>query len=509
MFTRKVKLYGGILGFTLLLVTFFGIAPVFCEDWGKEKKVVEKYFPQKIIVTSASIDSLLNGPLTINDCVAVALKNNLQLQIDRLEYNRVYHAKKGTAQAYLPTVGLFAEGSQTFIRDTLDTTSEEFLDEGVGVELSERMPLGGSLRFTSGANRFTNESTRLSDEPTIAWTISFIQPILKGFGYSIAYSDVKLADLDFLIERTRLQDAILATILSIKSAYYEVLGRKRLISATEAAIERDKKLIEISEAKVEAKLATRRDILSAEIILQQDYADLVTAQTDYQEALDILKNRLGIEIARDISLAIEELEFVPVLIEEENWIEIALINNTAIKFQEALLEKGKFQIKLTGNSRLPDLALEGSYTRIDDDDVLRDERSYNLTGRITFSYPLFNLNAGAEHQRAILAQRQLERNLNDTQRNVIQFIRSVARNLQKSGERIKILLRNIDSAKEKVEFATAMFNLGKASNLDITDAQKDLLEAEVNYAEELADYYIQQARLEQLLGGHSIINPNE
>ena len=53
-----------------------------------------------------------------------------------------------------------------------------------------------------------------------------------------------------------------------------------------------------------------------------------------------------------------------------------------------------------------------------------------------------------------------------------------------------------------------MFNLGRASNLDITDAQKDLLDAEVDYAQELSYYYLEQARLEQLLGGHPIINYN-
>jgi outer membrane protein TolC len=68
------------------------------------------------------------------------------------------------------------------------------------------------------------------------------------------------------------------------------------------------------------------------------------------------------------------------------------------------------------------------------------------------------------------------------------------------------LIKNIEAAREKITFATTMFNLGRASNLDVTDAQKDLLQAEVDYAVELAEYYIEQARLEQLLGGHSIIN---
>jgi outer membrane protein TolC len=292
----------------------------------------------------------------------------------------------------------------------------------------------------------------------------------------------------------------------VKSAYFEILGRKQAIASTEAAIERDQKLKEVSQAKVEAKLATRRDVLSAEIILQQDFAELLDARNDYHDALDILKDEMGIDIQRDIHLAVDELDFEPLEIEEERWIGIALENNVSIKLQEALLRRAAFFTKLTGNSRLPDLTLEGSYSRSDGGYLFREERSNQLLGRVTLSYPLFNYNARAEHQRAWLEEKKRERVEEDVRREILRRIRSISRTLVKTTERIRILIKNIEAAREKITFATTMFNLGRASNLDVTDAQKDLLQAEVDYAVELAEYYIEQARLEELLGGHSIIN---
>jgi outer membrane protein TolC len=482
-----------------------GVIQLFANDWGKEKEIIETYSPQKIILTAAAIDSLLNQPLTIHDCVAIALTNNVQLQIDRLEYNRVYFSKKGTTQAYLPTLDLHGERIRTLDRDTLAGADEMFNDQ-VNIELSERMPLGGSIRFAHRLTRTSNEADPFIDSPSPIWTISFTQPILKGFGYSIAYSDVKLANLDFQTEQYRLKEVILNTIFLVKAAYFEILGRKQAIASTEAAIERDQKLKEVSQAKVEAKLATRRDVLSAEIILQQDFAELLDARNDYHDALDILKDEMGIDIQRDIHLAVDELDFEPLEIEEERWIGIALENNVSIKLQEALLRRAAFFTKLTGNSRLPDLTLEGSYSRSDGGYLFREERSNQLLGRVTLSYPLFNYNARAEHQRAWLEEKKRERVEEDVRREILRRIRSISRTLVKTTERIRILIKNIEAAREKITFATTMFNLGRASNLDVTDAQKDLLQAEVDYAVELAEYYIEQARLEELLGGHSIIN---
>lgn len=492
--------------FFVLLVFILTSGIVRADEWGNEREIVEEFFPQKIILTSATIDSLLKQPLTLNDCVAIALKNNIQLQIDRMEYNRVYYARRATYQNFLPDVSVDLHHQKTVPLDSNYFEANRIYKEGVALSVTEKMPLGGYIQFSKSLSTQTDGLNRRSDRPTDVWTISFTQPLLKGFGYSIAFSEVELANLDFQIEQMRLKDIILNTIFQVKEAYFNVIRKKKVVAATEAAIERDKTLKEVSKAKVEAKLATRRDVLSAEIILQKDYGELVNAQTEYESALDALKDVMGIEISRKISLATETLDFNPIPVQEETWVEYALEHNLGIKLQELNLKKAEFQTRLAANDLLPDMSLQAGYTRVDDRDISQDSREYDVYGRLSISYPILNMNASANRQRAILAQRQLEKSLEDARRKVILAVRNSARNLVNSTQRIKILLKNIDAAKEKVIFATTMFNMGRASNLDITDAQEDLLKAEVNYVEELADYYVELARLEQLLGGYPFIN---
>ena len=493
-----------------LLILFLITLPVliFPQDWSKDDTVIEEYLPENVTLNTGGIESLLNEPLTLTDCLAIALKNNIQLQIDRLEYNRVYQSKHGARQSFLPDLTVAGERQKTTVLDSTGATAAENFDDKIDVSLTEKVPLGGTISFTHDLSWNTNRSDRPTDKPSRLWTLTFSQPLLKGFGFDIGYSDVVLADLDYQIEEFRLHDAVQNTIFLVKEAYLEVLTQKKFIVATEGAIERSQQLKDISLAKVEAKLATRRDVLSADIILAQDKSDQIDAQRKYEDALDILKNVIGVDHQHHITMAIDTLTFTPITIKEEEWLQLAMERNSTIKLQEMVLEKGDFEVKLARSNRLPDLALEGVVSRLDDRDFLRDSRRNDIIGRITLSYPILNLNNRAEHQRAKIAKRQTERTLENTRRDVLLAVRASIRNLRIGAERIEILRKNINASKEKITFSTTMFNLGRASNLDITDAQKDLLDAEVDYAQELSDFYLEQARLEQLLGGHPIINYN-
>ncbi len=474
-------------------------------DFDREAGIVSAYSSRTILLNKSTIDTLLNSPLTLDDCVAISLKNNVLLQIDRLEYNRVYFDTYGSKQNYYPEIGLSAERNLETEIDSIGNDGAETTSDQLDLSLIQRMPLGGSISFSHQLARSTDNVGRGSDDPGKLWTLSFSQPLLQGFGYDLAYSDVKQADLGFQIEQYRLKSAILETIFLVKEAYFNVLRLNKLVASTEAAIERDNQLIRISEAKVEAKLATRRDILSAEIILQQDYAELVQNQADLQNAYDELKNTMGVSFEKEIQLAVSDMEYRPIPIDETYWLEVAQKNNTDIQLVEASLQLNEFQSKIAKNSRLPNLAIEGSVSRLYDNDP-QDNRNRDLTGRVVLSYPLFNYGARADYQQSVIAKRQTERVLENTRRVTLLNVRSAIRNLRNGNERLKILLKSIDAAREKVVFATSMFNMGRASNQDITDAQEDLLDAEVDYAEELSSYYIEQARLEQLLGGFTVSN---
>ncbi|MDQ7054049.1 MAG: TolC family protein [candidate division KSB1 bacterium] len=112
---------------------------------------------------------------------------------------------------------------------------------------------------------------------------------------------------------------------------------------------------------------------------------------------------------------------------------------------------------------------------------------------------VLNRQAAAEAEKTQLALQQEVLRLRDYERQLKLSIREVVRSTYSNIEEIEALKISIEAAREKVEFATMMFNLGRASNLDVTDAQEALLKAQTQYLKKLIDYHLQLAFLETLI----------
>ncbi|MFQ5600389.1 MAG: TolC family protein, partial [Candidatus Krumholzibacteriia bacterium] len=333
---------------------------------------------------------------------------------------------------------------------------------------------------------------------------------------------VQDADYEVRINAASLQQVQLDVIEQVKAAYYEVIRQAKIVDVALQAIGRDEQLLAQSQSKLEAGLATRRDQLSAEIILAQDRGKLADAETAYDEALDTLALVMGVRIGHRLELADRDIDLKPVDIDEEAWIAKALRHNPTIRAARLTVQRNRLATRLAGNARLPQLDLSLTYTLNEDADlneakIEKNIRRVFLEGDdpkpldtttfkgwstfLTLSYPLGNKSLGNAHKRSQLVYDQSQRNREDIERQITTEIRSAIRNLRNSLVRLEILDKEIEGARDKLEFASINFQLGRASNLDVTDAQKDLMDAEIDYVNEVVDYLVSIARIEALVGG--------
>jgi outer membrane protein TolC len=254
---------------------------------------------------------------------------------------------------------------------------------------------------------------------------------------------------------------------------------------------------------MEAKLATRRDVLSAEIQLASDKASLIKSQSDYEFALDALKEVMGLPLEMPVDLVGVELSYAPVLLQEERLLRQALENNPSLHSAEAGIDRSRLQLKVAKNQLLPQFDLiagySGSFEKEDSDQGI-DLRTTGFIMTINLSYSFLDRAAAANAENAQITLSQQQDNVLNLKRQLALSVRNIVRNTRSSIEAINTLKRSIEVANQKVEFASAMFNMGRASNLDITDAQESLLKAQTQYVRELVDYHIQLALLESLTG---------
>jgi outer membrane protein len=460
---------------------------------------------QQIEAEHAELQQRLSRPLSLDDCVDIALARNLPLDIARHERDIVGHGVSAAHGDWLPGLTVRTtrrrEWSNFETPDVEPPVVAETTDTATGVTaaLVQRLPLGGSVAFGYTFDDLSQEAAS-----SFGGSFAVVQPLLRDAGWRKATSDVRDANLAADAEAWTLRARLLDIEFRVKSAYYEVLRRQKLVGVNERAIQRDEQLLAFSQAKVDAKLATRRDVLSAEIILEQDRGKLVNAQTEHRAALDALADVLGVRVQQPIDVVYVDVQPTTVQANEEAWVQRALRNNPDVQRARFDVQRDYLAMRVAGNDRLPRLDLGLSYDDARGPEILvgADRRTQRVwEGSITLSYPLLNKPLGSAYQQAQLRYQQGRRLLLEAERQVALDVRDSVRNLQRSEERIEVLQKTIEGSRDKVEFANVNFQLGRASNLDITDAQKDLTEAESDLVEEVMNHRVEFARLEKLLGG--------
>lgn len=464
-------------------------------------------------------DPRLLRPVTLQDCIALALENNLEMRVARLETGVALTGISEAYGAFWPTLDVTAERTEShFYGEFLDKTSH--IRNG-HAGLTQLLPLGTRLGVGFDTFHLWLDPDR-GDKPTSLWTFGITQPLLRGGGLRATTSGIKGARYDASISDYNLEAKRLDIVQRVKAAYFEVVRQAKLVEVNAKAIERDQQLTLLSQSKLQAGLGTKRDMLSAEIQLAQDRGTLVDSQTGHREALDQLTRLLGLRTeAQSLSIADTEAAIDSVEIQEVVWVEKALRDNPSIRAATLTVERTRLDMQVAGNARLPQLDLSANYVAFDDPDInelIKDQNRIRVQqgnepkeleftanrgwqALVTFSYPLGNRALGAAYRRSRLVHQQAQRTLEDTERQVALDVRSAVRALHNNVERLGILRKNIEGAKDKLEYASVNFGLGRASNLDVTDAQKDLLGAETDYVNEIIDYRIQLALIEALIGG--------
>ncbi|RME00754.1 MAG: TolC family protein [Calditrichaeota bacterium] len=462
--------------------------------------------------TEAEIEAVIKKPLKLEDCIRIALGKNIQLQIAKRDLDIAEAAVSGSYSTFFPIFSIAASSQKRNENRPVDPskpnnpTDLSFDNSSILGEVRQTFITGGVLTITGDFRRDLNSPDKFGAPPTQTqnrgYTIDFTQPLLRGAWFTMARSPIKLADYDRKAQERSFTSAKLQTIFDVKQAYYSVLLRKEIVGANRAAIKRDSTLLRLSQSKFNASLATRRDVLSAEIQLAEDRSSLLSSQSDYEKAMDDLKDVLGLPLETHLELEDVKLSYSTEPLDVDFLIRHAIENNPQIQSLEYAIKRTDLQRRVAKNQLLPRLDLSVQYNGSfdTDTDLNKDIKSNNFLVSLNLSYPFLDRAASANAEKARLALSQQEYRLADMKRQIVRSIRNIVRSTYSSIQEIQVLQRSMDAAVQKVEFATTMFNLGRASNLDITDAQQSLLKSQIQYVQKLIDYHLQLALLETLIG---------
>lgn len=462
--------------------------------------------------SETEIEERMLFPLTLEDCIRIALHQNFRLRLAKHELTRAEASLSGTYGKFLPVFALTGAQENTQQKRPFDPLAPNdprhlnFYNNSVVGEVQQTLATGAVLNIAGDLRRDLYTPDRFGAPPTKTQNLNFslrlTQPLMRGAWPAVARSPISLARHERNMRDEEIINTKLTTIFAVKRAYYNLLLAHEVIKINRLALQRDSTLVRVSESMVQAKRATQRDVLSAQIRVADDRAALIRSETDYQLALDALKETIGAPLELPLAVAEAELEFTPVVLDEEELIRLASTNNPALHSASIAIDRALLAHKVARNALLPQLDVTVGYSGQFETTIAqnKDLETAGLLAEFTLSYPFLNREAAADAENAQIAISQEQDRRTNLQRQIVLNIRSIVHNVQSTTEELNALQGTINASKQKVDFSSTMFNLGRASNLDITDAQEAMIKAQNQYLDKLVDYHTQLALLESLIG---------
>jgi outer membrane protein len=306
-------------------------------------------------------------PLSLKDCIEIALKQNLDIKIQRYEPEIARYELSLAYAAYEPALsgsGLHQSGRTDADRFTnsVDTISKEdsFRAGIVGLfPTGLSYELGGDI-----ANRRGRDSDGSFENTEGGASLSVRQPLLRNAWIDAPRLTIRVNKTLLRISELALREQIMATVTSVKVAYYDLKLAQQAVKVREAALGLAEQLLSANRARVAQGVMAPLDEKQAESQVASQRAILLVAQRLLAAQQNELKNLLSDNMSEWQDVLIEptdEMSATPVpLNRAESWSRGLTLRPDLLQLRSDVERRG-LVLKFNRNQLYPQLDLVGSY----------------------------------------------------------------------------------------------------------------------------------------------------
>ena len=462
--------------------------------------------------------------LTLEDAVRRAVENNPDLAIVRLgtevEAARVgesYGAFAPVLSTALGRASSDAPPSNALLGDGGVDVSDWFTSTGV----RQRLPWGGaswSVSWDTSRSSTNNPITSFDPALQSGVQVAFSQPLLKDRKIDAARQQYIIARRNQASSELRFRESAMQTVAAVKQAYWTLKASLANVAVQQRSLELAQELARENKVRVDAGQIPPLDLVQAEAEVAQRRENLIRANTTAGDAEDRLR-RLVMDPA---DAAFWQKAIDPV--EEPTGrrplpdVDAAVANALKQRYDLARagheLENARTNVEFLSNQKLPDVRVETSYrgSGLGGTQFLRGggfpgavtgtrNRSFGdalgqaftpefptWSAGVTVSYPLGRTYEEASLARAEVERRQAAQRIASLQLQAAETIRQAARQVRSTAERVDAARAGATLADERLAAEQRRYEVGLSTTFLVTQAQRDLLEAQVNLLQTTLDY---------------------
>ncbi len=479
-------------------------------------KMGEDTFPEKKI-------------LDLNECVKLAIYNNLDLRISRLDIRKSIADYFGSQSIFEP----FIDNKSYYKRNVTPSPS---VFQGVGSSKTKETYYSSSFfkKFSPGTTlNFTFETKKLETNnifflinPAYNTTLSLTvtQPLLKGFGSSVNREMIDISLNNIKISKEMYKNKVENIIFEVSSQFEDILIAQKRVELLKRRVNLAKRTLYDVKNQVKAGVRPLVDKKKAEAEFYRQEENLLDAENNLTDLkakfLTVLfsvsdtekyVNYFKLE-DKKIKLGLYDFNRAKQLAYQNRGdlkSSLYQVKNSKIDFNvkkknlkpQLDLTLGYLQYGLKG--KIPDLSNFPFHINPDTQQILEENYSggvydsisnafdgkYNgILVQLDFKIPLGNKDAKAK---AISAQIDYQKKLYELKKVKQQInleLRNIFRDIIKTKKEIEVTKKEVEAAKGELDGEELKFKYKVSTLRDLIDAQNKFIEAKFNYFSAKKEY---------------------
>lgn len=408
--------------------------------------------------------------LTLDRAIEIALKENSQVKIARYEIEKSESKLTESYSSLIPSIN----GEGSYIRNI-------------------KKPVFFLPDFFGGTGQV--RPIEIGSKNSYSAQLKFGMPIFVGQ----AYTGIVMSRLGLDLSKLSYEETLAQIRLNTTKAFLDVLLTRETAKFIRESYENALRNLENAKKLNKAGLISDFDYLSAQVEVEKIKPNVLQADYTYQTALNFLKSILNLSAEDSIEVVGDFQSFIinKNLPQLENYVVENTFTLKKLSLQKQIADKN---IMLQRWGHFPSLIAFGNYqiqTQAEDYNFNAYRWVKSAAVGLSLSVPIFSgFGVKSKVEQAEIQSKELDETINYTRKQLNIAITNTQNRIATGLEKIEAQKLNKEKARKSYQIAEVRFNEGMSTQLEISNANLNLLSAEIGYAQAIYEYLVAQAELE-------------
>ena len=410
--------------------------------------------------------------LTLDQALEIALSESNTIKIADMTVEKSGYAKKGSYAALYPNVNINGSYQRTLLKQVM--------------VMEMPNPITGETQTAE---------IKMGRDNNISTSATASMPLVNAS----LWESLKLSGMDVEMAVEQARSSKIAMVKQVKQAFYAVLLAQESYNVMSQVYENAQKNFEKTDQRYNVGKASEVERLRAQVTMLNAEPNVSSAENAVLLATWQLKAVMGIDLDTEVEVVgnlndYTEMMLTPYASEDD------LSGNSSLlqlDIQDRMLES---TLRMQKRQYIPTLAasINYNYSAMGDDELRWFPSS---TAALSLSIPVFD---GLQKHYAI-KQTKVTRNMlalqrEDTERNLRIAIRNFNDQMALCVKNYEAANATVGIAQKSYDISEKMFEVGKATQVELNDAQVSLMQAQLTQAQAVYNFMVTKASLDELIG---------